>query len=335
MVHSRKSPLFAAVSLSAVLAGVLGASGSARAASLLQVTPTGSATTLANTILGSGITITNPTYIGAAQAAGTFSGGNVAGLGIDTGILLTAGKAAEAASPSSTSNIPSTSNNTPGDPQLSALLPGNPATNDASELTFNFSLAPGTDSLFFKYIFASTEYPQYANSSFNDVFGFFVDGKNIALLPGTTTPVSINTVNGGNPLGTNTQNPQYYVNNFPGSNVPSLPDNGTQTARNNIAYHGFTVPLTATITGLTPGQHTIKLAVADTSDTFLDSAVFIQGNSFSNQPNPSPSPSPSPGGPSAAGVPEPSATWGLLAFVGLAARFLWKRPQQQLPQAES
>jgi hypothetical protein len=315
MVDWKKSSLVASLGSTAILAGVLGVSTSARAASLMQVTPTSDPTTLANAILGSGVTISNPTYTGAPVAAGVFSNGNAAGLGIDTGILLTSGEAADAANASSTSNIPSTGNGTPGDPQLSALLPGNPSTYDASELTFNFSLAPGTDSLFFKYIFASTEYPQYVNSEFNDVFGFFVDGKNIALLPGTNTAVSINTVNGGNPLGTNTQNPNLYVNNFPGSNVASLPNNGTAAARQNIAYHGFTVPLTATITGLTPGQHTIKLAVADTSDDILDSAVFIQGNSFSNTSNPSPTP------PVGSTVPEPSASWGLLAFVGLAARY--------------
>ena len=36
---------------------------------------------------------------------------------------------------------------------------------------------------------------------FNDVFGFFLDGKNIALIPATESPVSIDNVNGGNPLG--------------------------------------------------------------------------------------------------------------------------------------
>ncbi len=307
-----------ALSLLAVAAGFLGTQASAHAATLLNITPTNDATTLANTILGSGVTLSSPTYTGDPNASGIFSNGNASGLGIDSGILLTSGKAADASNPSSAftnGSAGSTDNGKPGDPQLSALLPGNPSTFDAAELNFNFSLAPGNDSLFFKYAFASEEYQSYANSAFNDVFGFFVDGKNIALLPGTNTPVSINTVNGGNPLPTsgNAKNPQYFVNN--------RTDTGT-TASKNVGYQGFTVPLTATISGLAPGQHTIKLAVADTSDGLLDSAVFIQGQTFSTQPPPVVTPP-------VEAVPEPSSLLSTLGFGVLGAGYMLKRRKQK------
>ncbi len=55
-----------------------------------------------------------------------------------------------------------------------------------------------------RYVFASEEYPEYVGSSFNDVMAVFVDGQNCALVPGSQTPVSINTVNPGS-------NSQYYV----------------------------------------------------------------------------------------------------------------------------
>ncbi len=58
------------------------------------------------------------------------------------------------------------------------------------------------------------------NSSFNDVFGFFVNGTNFALLPGTTTPVSINNVNNGFISGGNAgsgpcQNCAFFRDNAP------------------------------------------------------------------------------------------------------------------------
>jgi hypothetical protein len=228
------------------------------------VSPTNDANTLSNSILGSGVTISNVTYNGFSSASGTFSNGSSAGISIDTGIILTSGDAATAGS---------AANDTPGDPDLSALV-GGAATNDAATLTIDFTTQGGN--LFFNYVFASEEYNEFVNSQFNDVFGFFLDGTNIALIPGTTTPVAINTVNGGNPLGTSATNPQFYNNN-----VPPTFDTG---------YDGFTDVFTAQASNLAPGTHTIKLAIADTSDSILDSAVFIQGGSFGNTPVPTPGP---------------------------------------------
>ena len=159
---------------------------------------------------------------------------------------------------------------------------------DASTLQFDFTSATGD--LFFNYVFASEEYNEYANSSFNDVFGFFLDGVNIALLPGTTTPVSINNINGGNPLGTNAQNPQFFNNNDPSDGGPFF----------NLQYDGFTKVFTASAKGLSARNHTIKLAIADAIDSSLDSAVFIQGGTFSSVPTTS--------------VPEPTTMLGILAF---------------------
>lgn len=221
------------------------------------VSPTNDANTLSDSISGSGITITDTDYIGFATASGTFSNGSSAGIGIDTGIILTTGDAATAGS---------AANNTMGDEDLGALVGA--ATNDAASLTITFIAEEGED-LFFNYAFASEEYNEFVGSEFNDVFGFFLDGNNIALVPGTDTPVAINTVNSGT-------NPQFYNNNS-----PSTFDTG---------YDGFTDVFQAQAQNLTAGNHTIKLAIADTSDSILDSAVFIQGSSFGNTPVPTPGP---------------------------------------------
>ncbi|BAU62856.1 hypothetical protein STA3757_02070 [Stanieria sp. NIES-3757] len=265
------------------------ASGSAQA---LTITPTNNGTDLVNTILGSGITV-NPgsiNYTGANGASGIFTGGLSSGIGINNGIILTTGKAVDAIGPNNSDGT-STGNGLPGDADLNALIPQ--STLDATVLEFEFESTGGD--LFFNYVFASEEYNEFVNTSFNDVFAFFLDGVNIALIPGTTTPVSINNVNGGNPFGNNASNPQFFNNN-------DLSDGGPFF---NIAYDGFTTVFTAQALGLSAGTHKMKLAIADAGDSALDSAVFIQAGSFSDT-NPDPKT-----------TPEPASVLGLLAIGGL------------------
>lgn len=143
----------------------------------------------------------------------------------------------------------------------------------------NLVFSTNTNSLFFNFVFASEEYNQFVGS-FNDVFGFFLDGSNIALLPGNI-PVSINNVN----LNTNSN---LYINNSvtPGADGPVVPD------PRDTQYDGFTTVLTAQATGLSPGDHTISIQIADALDHVLDSGVFIQAGSFSGTPPPSSVPEP-------------------------------------------
>src|SRR5690606_1150106 len=120
-------------------------------------------------------------------SAGTFTGGLSTGIGIDSGVLLTSGQANLVGNTNTTDNATGDFGG-PGDPQLTSLSGFN--TFDATILTFDFTTTTGD--LFFKFAFASEEYNEFANSNVNDTFGFFVDGTNIALLPGTNTPISIN-----------------------------------------------------------------------------------------------------------------------------------------------
>lgn len=245
---------------------------SAGNASALSVTSTGSGATLASTILGSGISISNVAYNGSSVASGTFTGGVLSGIGIESGIVLTSGSAQAAVGPN-TSDSYSYSLGLGGDANLNSLIPGY-STYDATVLEFDFITSGGN--LFFNYVFASEEYNEWTNTSFNDVFGFFLDGSNIALIPGTSTAVSINNVNGGNPYGTNASHPEFFNNNDPSNGGPFF----------DLQYDGFTDVFTATALGLSSGTHHIKLAIADAGDSVLDSAVFIQSGSFSNVPTP-------------------------------------------------
>jgi len=245
----------------------------------LDVEPTADPFEMADVLLGEGIRIIgNPVYSGADIAAGTFTGGIAAGIGIESGIILTNGRAELAEAPN-TSDFTSQVNNYPGDVDLDNLIGGFfffNYTNDATVLEFDFETEGGD--LFFNYVFASEEYNEFANSLFNDAFAFFLDGVNIALIPGTNTPVSINSINGGNPFGFFANNPELYNNN-------DLSDGGPFF---DIEYDGFTNVLTAKATDLSPGVHHIKLVIADVGDGALDSAVFLQAGSFSAKPTFSP-----------------------------------------------
>lgn len=59
----------------------------------ISVTTTNNAAALAGALAGNGIAISNPSFAGFSGGAGTFTGGNSAGLGFDTGIVLTTGNA--------------------------------------------------------------------------------------------------------------------------------------------------------------------------------------------------------------------------------------------------
>jgi hypothetical protein len=241
----------------------------------LDVTQTNDPDVLAATIVGSGITVISASVTGAAAAFGTFvDGSNIGGGFFDSGIILASGNVVDAEGPNN-SDSTTTNFGTAGDADLNAIISG---TRDAAILELIFLTAGGD--LFFSYIFASEEYNEFANSNFNDVFAFFVDGVNIALIPGTSTAVSINNVNGGNPFGTNAQNPQFFNNN-------DLNDGGPFF---DLEYDGFTTVFTAQALGLSSGEHTLKLAIADVGDNILDSAVFIKAGSVTDQPTDVPEP---------------------------------------------
>lgn len=233
----------------------------------MTITAYDSADNLAQSLAGPGITISNANYTGTTDASGYFSGGIAAGIGIESGIVLTSGWATNLNGTANTSDAITGDNSQSGDAQLDTLIPGY-QTYDATILDFNFSLATG-DTAYFNFVFGSEEYNEWVDSSFNDVFGFFVGGTNYALIPGTTTPVSINNVN-------NSFNSAFYNDNDPG-------DLGTPTPY-AFEYDGFTDVFGVTIPNLTAGAtYNIALKIADAGDSILDSGVFIQGGTFSDQ----------------------------------------------------
>ena len=148
------------------------------------------ATQLAQTLAGAGVTVSNVTYTGADSAAGTFSGGTGI-VGFESGIILSSGIIRNVIGPNTTGDITAT-NLTPGDTGLNRLTGDGNLTEDAAILSFDF--VPNGDSVKFEYVFASDEYNEFVNTEYNDVFAFYVNGKNCALVGTPAEPVTINTI---------------------------------------------------------------------------------------------------------------------------------------------
>jgi gliding motility-associated-like protein len=246
------------------------------------------ATILATALVGTGVTIISPVLTCPGNANGTFYTTVVSPIGIPTGIVLTNGNAVDTlgnfgvADPSST--FASTDNGVGGDVDLTALA-GQP-TFDRCVLEFDFRAAG--DSIRFNYVFGSEEYTSFTCSPFNDVFGFFISGggfttpTNLALVPGTSIPVCINSVNCGptggytitacTAMGPGSPFCAYYINNLTGFSAPY------------VTYDGLTTVLTAQAAVSPCDTYHLKLGIADASDHVLDSGVFIEGGSLSSNP---------------------------------------------------
>lgn len=242
-----------------------------------SVSPTITPAQLAAQLVGSGVTITGATMNCPAGASGTFlAGPSPNEVGFSSGILLTSGQISLAASPDNVENAGS-NNSVPDandDPTLEALIPG---FESFDPCVLEFDLEAIGNKVTFKYVFASEEYKEYFCQIYNDVFGFFVSGpkpgggnyvnQNIALVPGTTTPVSINNVG--------------HTNCGPVDNHSLYVDNAGALT---LQYDGKTVVLTATVDLIPCKKYHFKLGVTDAGDPILDSGVFIESGSFKSSP---------------------------------------------------
>jgi hypothetical protein len=229
---------------------------------------------VAQALVSSSFTVSNATFTGAKIAGGTFTGGTQA-IGFDSGIILSTGNIASVVGPNTSPSI-TTTNGLPGDPDLDKLASF--PTFDAAVLEFDF--VPTTPTISFQYVFASDEYNEFVNTSFNDVFGFFINGTNCAVVGSPPKPVTINTINDGNPVGSSpNSHPELYRNNdFQAPNPAPF----------DTEMDGLTKVLTC-FAVVNPGvTNHAKLAIADASDYRYDSNVFLKSGSIGSTTLPPP-----------------------------------------------
>lgn len=161
--------------------------------------------------------------------------------------------------------------------------------------TIRFDLVPVGDSLKFKYVFASEEYPEFVCSQFNDIFGFFIKGpgiegdsiyhgtamqgfRNIARIPDSKLPVAINTVNNGQSGANGTGNNCQFTQE--GAAVYKGNETGASPLFQHLAFDGLTKSLTAQSAVIPCEVYTLILVISDVGDRIYDSGVFLERGSM-------------------------------------------------------
>ncbi len=235
-------------------------------------------------LLGSGVSASNITYTGSMMQLGYLENGE-AEFSVASGLVLstevaeatdcgTVGFCADCIGQFTDDDLLDIANSVP------PLIGQNFTVGDVNDgciLEFDF-IATG-DTVRFNYVFASDEYLTFINTTYNDVFAFFLSGPgitgpyasppgfpdgavNIAAVPDSDPPLPI-TISSVNP---NT-NAEYYIDN-PGGQDPCI--------------NGYTVPFTAEYEVECGETYHIKLAIADGSDGALESIVVLEEGSFTS-----------------------------------------------------
>ena len=196
----------------------------------------------------------------------------------EEGIVLTTGNAFNTSNGGSQLDDQSTGLS---DADLNQIIDPNTVFTDAT--VFEFDFTSSSDTINFRYIMASEEYEENFPCLYSDGFAFLLrvagtaDYENIAIIPETTTPVSVTSVHPGvdlfgNGIGCGPQNEDY----FEGYNL------------GDTNFNGRTTILNATATVIPNTRYHIKLVIADANngqpgigpDFTYDSAVFLEAGSF-------------------------------------------------------
>jgi GTP:adenosylcobinamide-phosphate guanylyltransferase len=218
-----------------------------------------SALQMANAIFGDGVTVTGASYSGANNSSAIYSNGQLAAgvLPSDSGVILSTGNASDfTQSRGDPNRSSSTSTNTSGinnDSQLNAIAGAR--TYDASILTVDF--VPTGNVMTMQFIISSEEYPEFVGSSYNDIIGVWINGVHV--------PISVGNGNTG-------------VNNINAQTQPNLMIDNTSD-QYNTEMDGFTVTLSLDIPVIAGQTNSIRIGVADTSDTNYDTNLLIAADS--------------------------------------------------------
>jgi len=219
--------------------------------------------------------VTGVTYDGQGGQIGSFSNG-ITNVGFASGVIMATGDIGVAPGPNDQDGASGGYGNGTPDSDLQGLTSG--ALFDMANIEFDFT--PTQSPLTFEFVFASEEYCEYVNTQFNDVFGFFISGpgiagtQNLAVVPMTNIPITINTIN-------HIANSGFYVHNTPasGNNCGVIPPAGGAAVQ-ELQYDGFTRKMVAVASVIPCSTYHIKLKIADVGDGVWDSAVFLKGGSF-------------------------------------------------------
>lgn len=222
---------------------------------------------MADTIFGDGVSVVGASYTGDNRSSAIYSRGDELASNVtpsDTGVILSTGRADQFTNQNaSQSNLSgSRSTNTSGENNNADFnAVAGRSTFDASYLDVSFTSVG--DVMTMQFVFASDEYPEYTSSIYNDVLAVWINGTYVPMAVGNGN-TSVTTINEQN-----TQN--LYRDNT--------------SDQFNTEMDGFTVTLSLTIPVIPttdpsdPQVNTIRIGIADASDSVYDSNVLIAADS--------------------------------------------------------
>lgn len=254
-----------------------------------------------NVLLGPGIEVGEVRYVAKNEALGRFDAAKPI-LGVTSGVILSTGNIHKVNGPNTADNFTSKSSVPADKAMMQKLRDGDSdlykivkeKIYDIASIEFDF--VPIHNKLEFRYVFASDEYPEFVGSKYNDVFGFFLSGPelaskvNVAILPDGFTPVCINTIN-------HLTNKRYFRDNFlegfdkikygakkvlysEGAMGKNAKKEFKSLLMNKLQFDGLTRVLKVEFDVIPYKKYTIKLAIADVGDNVYDSAILLEAGSF-------------------------------------------------------
>lgn len=228
---------------------------------------------LAKTLAGFGVKVSDASFTGVDVQGGLFKL-RAFGTSLSTGVALSSGSLI-VADPQADSDVdftdsallgPNTSLTTTGDfggagdDALTSLAGA--TSYDAAVLTF--TAVPKYSKLRLVYAFGSEEYANWSAQGWNDSLGVWIGDELCSIVPGTSDPAGIATINA-------TTNSRYYVPNF---------DETGPSTQYDTELNAFTRPLICTADVERGAPVTVKIAIADTRDGHLDSTMLVIAKSL-------------------------------------------------------
>ena len=255
-------------------------------------------------IMGPGAHAFNITFNGQpgelayTPSAGAFQCANC-NIGLTSGLALSTGSVYYMAGPNN--NASQTSSGVFSDGDLDSdmftlvSLNGGDEVNDLSVIEFDY--IPFNDSIQFEFVWGSEEYNSYVGGMFNDVFGIFISGPgisgpflnnaiNLAVIPGTDIPVSVNTINNGSNLEGPCMHCEFYNQIVTDAVLYDLINSGYDPYMNdahNVQFDGYTDVISSGINVVCGQTYHVKIAICDATDNGVDSGVFIKGRTLSSE----------------------------------------------------
>ena len=216
------------------------------------------------------------TNFGSSNGIGYFENTNPL-FPLSSGVILSTGNVSNAPGPNTTDLNDGNASWT-GDTDLeTTLLASGISLNSTNATVLEFDFIPFSPNFNFQFLFASEEYGNF-QCQFSDTFTFLLTNTstgvttNLAVVPGTTSPISVTTIR----------------DNVYNSSCPSVNPNyfgafngGSDANDSATNFNGQTVAMNASSNSLIPNtMYHIKLVIADREDSQSDSAIFLGANSF-------------------------------------------------------